>query len=86
MSTIESLEQDYTLSLKEGWFRRVETSPRQRPAQLGRAELDALGRPDRLRYEEARSVWHANIGPIATPQMRGADRSRRHSGDQPPGR
>jgi hypothetical protein len=69
MSTIESLEQDYTLSLKEGWFRRVETSPRQRPAQLGRAELDALGRTERLRYEEARSVWHANIGPIATPQM-----------------
>lgn len=71
MSTIESLEQDYTLSLKEGWFRRVETPVRQPPAQLSRAELDALGPTERLRYEEERSVWHANIGPILTPQIQG---------------
>ncbi|MEA2826102.1 MAG: hypothetical protein QOG43_541 [Actinomycetota bacterium] len=69
MTVIENLEQDYTLSLKEGWRRRVETPPRPRPPQLTRAELDGLGQTERLRYEEARSVWHANIGPILTPQM-----------------
>jgi hypothetical protein len=69
VTVIENLEQDYTLSLKEGWRRRVETPPRPRPPQLTRAELDGLGQTERLRYEEARSVWHANIGPILTPQM-----------------
>lgn len=69
MSTIEDLEQDYTLSLKEGWFRRVGAAPRQRPDQLGRVELKGLGRVGRLHYEEARSVWHANLGPILTSQM-----------------
>lgn len=69
MSLIESLEQDYTLSLKEGWFQRVETPLRERPAPLTRGQLDGLLSTERLRYEEARSVWHANIGPILTPQM-----------------
>ncbi len=64
-----SLEQDYTLSLKEGWFQRVETPLRERPAPLTRGQLDGLLSTERLRYEEARSVWHANIGPILTPQM-----------------
>ena len=69
MSTIEDLEQDYTLSLKEGWFRRVEAPVRARPADLSRAELGRLDRTERRRHEEARSVWHANLGPILTPQM-----------------
>lgn len=69
MSTIEDLEQDYVLSLKEGWFRRVEAPARARPADLSRAELGRLGRTERRRHEEARSVWHANLGPILTSQM-----------------
>jgi len=66
---IEDLEQDYTLSVKEGWFQRAAAPPRTRPQQLARAELDSLSREERLRHEEARSVWHANLGPILTSQM-----------------
>jgi hypothetical protein len=69
VSIIENLEQEYSLSVKEGWFRRAEAPPRQPPPQLGRQELQALAHMERLRYEEARSVWHANIGPILTPSM-----------------
>ena len=69
MTVIEDLEQDYTLTVKEGWFRRTNASARVRPPELTGAELKALGRQERLRHEEARSVWHANLGPILTPQM-----------------
>jgi hypothetical protein len=69
MSFLESLEQDYTLSLKEGWFARVEGPARPRPATLTKAAIAQLSGTQRLRYEEQRSVWHANLGPILTPQM-----------------
>jgi len=69
MSFLESLEQDYPLSLKEGWFARVEAPARARPAGLTKSAIAELNGADRLRYEEQRSVWHANLGPILTPQM-----------------
>ena len=69
MSFLECLEQDYTLSLKEGWFARVEAPARPRPATLTKAAIGRLGGTERLQYEEERSVWHANLGPILTPQM-----------------
>lgn len=69
MRFLESLERDYTLSVKEGWFARVDAPPRTRPAQLTKTAIAQLDRADRLRYEEQRSVWHANLGPILTPQM-----------------
>jgi hypothetical protein len=69
VSFLESLEQDYTLSLKEGWFARVEAPARARPATLTKPAIANLSGAQRLRYEEERSVWHANLGPILTPQM-----------------
>jgi hypothetical protein len=68
-SGIECLERAYSLSVKEGWFTRAETPPRERPPDLTRDELGRLDPQERLRYDEARSVWHANIGPIHTPRM-----------------
>ncbi len=67
--TILSEERDYTLSLKEGWFSSLEAQARVQPPARSRAELGAMGKAERARYEEARSVWHANLGPISTPQM-----------------
>ena len=39
------------------------------PARYTREQLDALDRVERRRYDEQRAVWHANLGPIVTPQM-----------------
>ena len=69
MSTGEDLERDYTLSRKEGWFQRAEAPARTTPEAFTREQLDALGSIERRRYDDARAVWHANLGPIVTPQM-----------------
>ena len=66
---IESEERDYTLSLKEGWFSSLETPPRPQPPLVSIAELRRMEETDRARHEEQRAVWHANLGPISTPQM-----------------
>jgi hypothetical protein len=65
----DDLERDYTLSRKAGWFNRAEMPPRVKPETLTRSELDALSASERRRYDDARAVWHANLGPIITPQM-----------------
>jgi hypothetical protein len=65
----EQLERDYTLSRKVGWFARAESAPRFAPERYTRAQLDALGGVERRRYDAQRAVWHANLGPIITPQM-----------------
>lgn len=67
----DELERDYTLSRKAGWFARAQTPARAKPPTLTRAELDALSGTERRRYGNARAVWHANLGPIITPQMEG---------------
>lgn len=66
---IESEERDYTLSLKEGWFSSLEAPARPQPASLSIGELRGMGEEARARYEEQRAVWHANLGPISTPQI-----------------
>ena len=63
------LEREYTLSRQTGWFQRVGSPPRSRPARYTREQLDALTSLERRRYDEQRTVWHANLGPIITPQM-----------------
>ena len=68
MSSGDDLERDYVLSRKAGWFMRAEMPPRVKPVLRTRAELDALSRTERRRYDDARAVWHANLGPIATAQ------------------
>lgn len=65
----EGGEHDYTLSRRAGWFARVSSAPRSAPPRLTREQLDGLGRLERRRHDERRAVWHANLGPIVTPQM-----------------
>lgn len=68
-SGTEMDEADYVVTRKEGWQEFVNRPKRTRPPALDRNQLSALGRLDRLRHDEARKVWHANLGPIRTPQM-----------------
>ena len=71
MSTpLRPAERAYTLSTRQGWNEYASGPPRQRPDALTRARVAALPEAARLEYEEQRSVWHANIGPLRTPQMR----------------
>jgi len=65
----DQAELDYTLSRKAGWFARATSPARAAPARYTRSELDGLGGSERRRYDDQRAVWHANLGPIVTPQM-----------------
>jgi hypothetical protein len=65
----EETERDYTLSRKAGWFARVDSPPRAVPPRYTRSQLDGLAGIERRRYDDQRAVWHANLGPIITPQM-----------------
>lgn len=58
-----------TLARKEGWRRFVNTAARIPPEPLTRAELDALGEEATEDYNRQRREWHANLGPIKTPQL-----------------
>ena len=60
----------YSLSTRAGWDQFVTAPPRSRPDPLTRAQIRGLPERARAEYEERRSVWHANIGPLRTPQMR----------------
>jgi hypothetical protein len=58
-----------TLARKEGWQRFVNAPARIAPEPLTRAELDALGEEAFEDYNRRRREWHANLGPIKTPQL-----------------
>ncbi|MEU0687025.1 ATP-binding protein [Streptomyces uncialis] len=58
-----------TLSRQEGFKRMAEASPRPRPELLTRRQLKALSDAARIEYERLRRKWHANLGPLQTPQM-----------------
>jgi AAA domain len=47
----------------------VDAPARTQPRRLSQAELGALPRRNRLAYNDSRAVWHANLGPIRTPQL-----------------
>ena len=86
---IQAQERTYSLSLKKGWNKYVCTPDRMPPELLDRAQLAALSCRARLEYEELRSVWHANLGPIKTPQLRSVQgdlwnilKSNRQDGDK----
>ena len=57
------------LARKEGWLEYAQAPPRTPPDRLGRHALARLGPEARGEYDLARRVWHANIGPLKTPQM-----------------
>ncbi|MET8680704.1 hypothetical protein ABZW18_24725 [Streptomyces sp. NPDC004647] len=57
------------LSRKED-FRAFASTPRRiQPALLSRAQLRALGAIALAEYNRLRREWHANLGPIKTPQL-----------------
>ncbi|MEW9533649.1 ATP-binding protein [Microbispora sp. NPDC049125] len=58
-----------TLARKEGWQRFVETPRRSQPEQLTAAQLRALSSAAKSDYDQRRRIWHANLGPIKTPQL-----------------
>ncbi|SKU56821.1 ATP binding protein with TniB domain [Mycobacteroides abscessus subsp. massiliense] len=58
-----------TLSRKEGWRRFVDIPARTQPEILTRRKIANLG-DDAIRvYNRQRREWHANLGPIKTPQL-----------------
>lgn len=58
-----------TLSRKEGLQALAEVPRRLQPEILTLKQIAALGEVARLEYEHGRSVWHANLGPLRTPQL-----------------
>ena len=68
-SLLVSQERAYSLSVKEGWFEMVDAPVRKRPAAKTTKQLAAMTNAERLLYNELRAVWHANLGPIQTPQL-----------------
>ncbi|KPC88319.1 AAA family ATPase [Streptomyces albus] len=58
-----------TLSRKEGLRALAEASKRQPPELLTVRQKADLSAPALLEYEKRRSIWHANLGPIKTPQL-----------------
>ncbi|WP_405616274.1 AAA family ATPase [Streptomyces sp. NBC_00076] len=58
-----------TLSRKEGFKRLAEAPRRPRPEPLSRRQIKALDEAARIEYDRDRRKWHANLGPLDTPQM-----------------
>jgi hypothetical protein len=58
-----------TLARREGWQRFVNTAARVPPEPLSRTQLEALSEEAYDDYNRQRREWHANLGPINTPQL-----------------
>ncbi|MGA5701117.1 hypothetical protein [Peterkaempfera bronchialis] len=75
MSTADDVEpfegddRQYTPTRLPGWLQEVNGPDRIQPPQFTRAQLADLSRHDLLVHNDNREVWHANIGPIDTPQL-----------------
>ncbi len=67
---LEVNERSYCLTTKEGWIERVQAPPRLDPPLLTPHRYKALRPQDMRRYDAARGVHHANLGPFSTPQMK----------------
>lgn len=60
-----------TLARKEGWRSFVQAAARHQPEALTYKQIRALDNDARLAYDKQRRVWHANLGPLKTPQLAG---------------
>jgi AAA domain len=60
-------ERDWSLSIQTGWFAMADAPARTRPPTYSTSDIASLSPADRVRYQQARTVWHANLGPIRTP-------------------
>jgi hypothetical protein len=70
VSTVGALDLgNLALSRKEDFQAFVEAPRRVQPERLNRAELEALEERARAAYDLRRRQWHANLGPIRTPQL-----------------
>jgi len=58
-----------TLARKEGWRRFVDAPARTRPEMLSHRQIRRLGEAARADYDRWRREWHANLGPLRTPQL-----------------
>jgi hypothetical protein len=58
-----------TLSRKEGFRQLAQAPPRIQPDALTPAALTALNTTARAGHDRQRREWHANLGPIKTPQL-----------------
>ncbi|WNI24932.1 AAA family ATPase [Streptomyces sp. ITFR-16] len=58
-----------TLSRKEGWSAFAGAAPRIQPDLLPHGEYVALGDRAKAEYDRDRRFWHANLGPLRTPQL-----------------
>jgi hypothetical protein len=66
-TTLDVDERDWCLSTRAGWFAMATTPARTKPPAHSSAELKAMATAELRRYNQARAVWHANLGPIRTP-------------------
>jgi hypothetical protein len=57
------------LSRKEDFKAFAQAPRRKQPEALTRAQMKALGEDARAEYDLRRREWHANIGPLKTPQL-----------------
>ncbi|MGW5249172.1 TniB family NTP-binding protein [Streptomyces sp. NPDC004129] len=70
MSTDGAVDQgNLALSRKEDFQAFVDAPRRAQPERLNRSELKGLGEQARSAYDRSRRQWHANLGPIRTPQL-----------------
>src|SRR6266542_3416429 len=60
-------ERDWDPCTMTGWSAMADAPPRKRPPTLSGDQVTALPPGQRRRYNAARAVWHANLGPISTP-------------------
>jgi hypothetical protein len=67
LPALDTDERDWSLSTQAGWFAMAGAPARARPPACPAHDIALLAPADRVRYQHARAVWHANLGPIRTP-------------------
>jgi hypothetical protein len=60
---------DAVPSRKEGWTALADAIARTPPDRLDPDALGGLSEQAKADYDRQRRIWHANIGPLRTPQM-----------------
>ncbi len=65
----EGDDRQYSPTRLPGWLQEVYGPDRIRPEQLSRSQLEDLSPRALSVHNDNREVWHANVGPIDTPQL-----------------